>query len=172
VPEDQVVLDLETYVCFVEECRCWQISGAVYRGIGAELPRIVATMWYEQLTGCTVDEHTYTIRFPDPDRGMRSIFEDRLETSLPRFGQMRFGLHPGTTTVNLGGTSLTVPTLAATSIPASSLNAFWNADDVMITNAGLCVPPQPGAPSLDAMLDEIIAGTAGNPVFTDSRRTL
>jgi hypothetical protein len=143
---EHVPLSLEAYQCLLEPTRCWQISGAVFRGILTELPRVVATAWMEDLSYSTSPPPTsYTKRFArSGNRGLRSIFEERLETSLPKKDRMHFQKYPSTN-------------------PQA---------DVRITNRGMYFPAIPDIPSTSAMFDEMKVGRAGNPVFTDSRRTL
>ncbi len=70
----------------------------------------------------------------------REIFMERIETSLPDTDEMDFNVVSG---------------LA----------------DVRITNKGFYLPAiSEGRPARDVMLNAIIAGRAGNPVFTDSKR--
>lgn len=151
-------LDQVTYMCLVDECRCWQVSGAVYRGISTQLPRIVADIWYERAAcypGGTPPATSYDYRFhtlpPEHREGMRTVFEETLETTLPSPDDMLFRFHPS----------------------SPPLSGLWNADDVMITNRGFYLPPLPSSdPDLTTILSDIVAGNAGNPVFTDSRRSI
>lgn len=144
-------LPIEEYVCLVKKFRCWYLFGSAYRGIMTEIPRIVANIWLEEELGTDALPGAYTPRFTDPgDNGLRSIFEERLETEIHEERRMHFEVHP-----------LSAP-----------LNVPWNANDVMVTNKGLYFPePAAGGPSLDQMLVAMVAGRAGNPVFTDSKRT-
>ena len=147
----EVIMGLETYRCLVEGLRCWQIEGSVYRGIMTEVPRVVANIWIEMANGTTTVPGAYAPRFPDPDdRGLRSLFEERLETSLPGSMKMHFELHPA-------------------SQPAGMP---WDQTDVVITNKGFFFPPLPAQPTKQGILGEMVAGRAGNPVFTDSKRTM
>lgn len=81
--------------------------------------------------------------------GLRENMKQRLETSLPGDTEMMFGPDPvGSTLVDTA------------------------ADGVTITNRGIFFP-EPGKPD-DAVviLNEIMHGRAGNPVFTDSRQSI
>lgn len=131
---------IQGYFSAVTHLRCWQLEGAVYRGILEQLPRIVATVWRESLGTCIGG--SYAARFGDP-RLMRQIFEERLETMLPKYDHMVF---------EVGGRPDQPPL-----------------DDVEITNHGLRFPVA-DRPDITAMLSSIAAGRAGNPVFTDSKR--
>ena len=138
-----------------------------------ELPRIVALAWMEVLDR-TQHAHAlpanlaldallqdpppgayYPKLFGEPNStnaedGLRDVFRKRLETHLPG-KPMHFGVR--TTAV-------------------SGLN--WNKDDVMITHRGFYFPKpeflrEDG--DLKKLMTEIAEGRAGNPVFTDSKRT-
>lgn len=157
------LIPLSDYQCGLAQLgSAWQVEGAVYRGIMNELPRAVATGWMEIQNRTNSGLDAYAPRIwddnvcEDPEHGFRSIFKERLETSLPE--KMAFGFHP-------------------TSTP-DSLNGVWDADDAMITNEGFFFP-KPHEPSRDnldhtfrdRLITEIAGGRAGNPVFTDSKRT-
>lgn len=153
-----IPMTFDEYLCAMRPFRCWQVSGAVYRGIAAELPRIVATAWMEPPPAVTLPQNTlglstagpFQSRFADPgDNGLRSLVRERLETALPDAKQMHFEAK------------------AVANPPAAPL---WDADDLMITNQGFIFPPLPTRPSLCVMLTQIAEGRAGNPVFTDSKR--
>lgn len=156
--EGLVELDQATYMCLLDDCRCWQLSGAVYRGIATELPRIVADIWYERETcGITpLPTTSYDHRFhnlpPTDDNGIRSVFEERMETFLPGPGKMQFRFHPTPTPPLLSG--------------------IWADEEIMITNRGVYLPRIPPSAGITAMLEDIEAGNAGNPVFTDSSRSI
>ena len=142
------------FIAAASAVRCWQLEGAVYRGILEQLPRVIATIWREHYTNTVIDGSYYKrwfgmIPLAGPD--IRGIFKERLETSLPEPGWMLF-------------------------------DAVADLEDVTITNQGLLFPqlrnppdapdPAPGLPAPDwlAMVKGISKGRAGNPVFTDSRR--
>jgi hypothetical protein len=125
----------------------WYITGAVYRGIMAELPRIIASLWHEGRVWTNQSEadkdRTYAGRFR---ADLKELLEERLEANLPK--EMRFDV--GRRPPNGGG-------------------ATWNPRDVMITHEGLVVPdPGNKSPDLTSVLVAIEKGIAGNPVFTDS----
>jgi len=157
VPVRQIrdaVIGMDAYRCIIEGVTCWIIEGSVYRGMMTEIPRVVANAWIEAEIGTTGLPKSYASRIPDPlDAGLRSIFEERLETSLPRANKMHFELHPASPPPSMG----------------------WDVTDVMVTNKGFFFPLMPALPStnaLDVLLAEIEGGRAGNPVFTDSKRTM
>ena len=129
--------------CILQDFRCWQLEGAVTQAIFVETPRIVATIWMEGNP-----DGDYSRRWRQPgDDGLREIFEERLEVSLPEVDRMAFTEHE-----------------------ASARSPSWADDDIMITNRGFFFPPLPATPpGFEDMLDEIVDGRAANPVFTDTR---
>ncbi len=135
------------YLAVMATLRCWQIEGAVYRGILGELPRVIAQIWMERSSEFT-GERTYSERFvfePPEEEDVRDIFRERLETSLPDHDHMVFRVEDDTT-----NTLLT---------------------DVLITNQGFYLPAAPKeTPGGETILSEIVHGRAGNPVFTDTKR--
>lgn len=141
------------YSGVMEGARCWQVSGAVYRGISVELPRVVAICWLEQ-GSCKKPAPAvfYYQMFSDPtDQGLREIFRERLETALPDDEHMVFRTHP--------------------SSPPETCGTEWDPDDLMVTNLGFYVPKLPNAPAEADIYQKIGSGEAGNPVFTDSMRS-
>jgi hypothetical protein len=133
----------------------WWITGAAYRGIMAELPRIVASLWHELAsdypTGAD-DSTTYEGRFHEQ---LKSLLQQRVETTL--FKKMNVIVGKNEAPRDAGET--------------------WKQNDVMITNDGLYVldPTLDSTdgetmvtPSLESVLLDIESGVAGNPVFTDS----
>ncbi|HSG09935.1 MAG TPA: hypothetical protein VLA36_16365, partial [Longimicrobiales bacterium] len=120
--------------------RCWQLEGAVYRAIMVELPRVVAEIWMENKSGAAAFAKSYSGRFDPANPKAREIFMERVETSLPSEDKMVFQAEDGLV-------------------------------DVEISNQGIRFPKiDIHGPSWVRMLDEIAQGSAGNPVFTDSRR--
>lgn len=144
-----IEISLEEYMCALRPFRCWQVEGAVYRGIAGELPRIVADAWIEILDEVPDRPKLCRTRFGRrTNDGLREIFEERLETSLPNDDRMVFS-----------AVDEPVP------VPANWGNDLW------VTNRGFFfpqLPPKP--PDLESMLTDIVQGRAGNPVFTDSKR--
>lgn len=151
--EDEVELTLDSYMCALAPLRCWQISGAVFRGIMVTLPRIIAEIWHERaLAGPPWNGN------PNPGTlhtkfltETRELFEERLETSIPDSEHMLFVTHD--------------PNVSS-----------WGGN-VMITSRGISIPrPQDmdanPATAIDDIYCEIMNGRAGNPVFTDSRRSI
>ena len=143
-PDERLQIRLEgvgNLVCLLHDFRCWQLEGAVAQAIFTETPRVVATIWLG--TG------TYGSRWPDPgDEGLREIFEERLEVTVPDADHMAFTQQPS---------------------PAPT-SPSWDEHDIMVTSRGLFFPPLPASPpGFEDMLDEIVDGRAANPVFTDSR---
>jgi len=143
-PDERLRIRLEgtgNLVCILQDFRCWQVEGAVAQAVFVETPRVVATIWMNP-------GGDYASRWSDPgDEGLREIFQERLEVSLPEVDRMAFAEHP-----------------------ASVASPSWADDDIMITNRGFFFPPLPAAPpGFEEMLDEIVDGRAANPVFTDTR---
>lgn len=138
-------LDLSALIYLFGPGRCWRLAGSVYRGIMAELPRVIANSWYEQNLGAGSTAGTYTARYSDPsEAGLRTIFEERLEIGLPT---------------------------ASFKCQAKAADAT-NPGDVTITNEGLFFPsPCTSPPDEKVLLSSWINGTAGNPMFTDSTRS-
>lgn len=132
----------------------WQIPGGVYRAIVYETPRVVATIWYHHYAGST-SEDGYQARYGSrADSGLRDIFEERLELTLPPSRDMRYFSPP-----SAGGTK-----------PYETLGS-WISQEINIVRAGFFFPElleEDKAPDLDSMLSDIAAGTAGNPVITSS----
>ena len=153
---------LEEYKCLMSAVRCWQVEGAVYRAIATEAPRIVAGAWIEldnaDYFGKTapVTQASYLARFSDPGNdGLRRCFEERLETMLPDASRMRFeALQAG----------------SARPVGWSAVWGWWK-DDIMITSRGFFLPALPPLPTCEEIIAEIAEGRAGNPIFTDSKRT-
>ncbi|HSW27968.1 MAG TPA: hypothetical protein VLH75_00625 [Longimicrobiales bacterium] len=155
----------ETYFTFqgflaaTESMRHWQLEGAVYRGILTELPRVIAEIWLERYHGAT-SSSTYNALFRTSttvENGIRRIFKERLETSLPAPPRMSWEVGPAGTlaldvTLSQGG--IVFPPL-----PTAPLNPDPN--DWHVT---------PDRPRPRLILREIYSGRAGNPVFTDSKR--
>jgi len=146
----------EIVKCVLEPLRCWQITGSVFRGIQVQLPRIVATKWLEQ-SSPPVAPQCYALRIHQPG-GLREVLMERLETTLPGSNRMQLEMRPSPI---IGGP-----------MPA----------EIRVTNRGLLFPYAPDLnqlpdptqpPSVNrrrAILEGIMAGSAGNPVFTDSMR--
>lgn len=133
---------IEGYFAAASRLRCWQLEGSVYRGIIQQAPRVVASVWREQMLGC-VAPGSYAARFADPV-AMRTIFGERLESRLPSYLNMVFEVGP-----RPGQPDLT---------------------DIEISNQGIRFPDPGAPPPLQDMLQAIADGRAGNPVFTDSKR--
>jgi hypothetical protein len=125
----------------------WWLTGNVYRGIMTALPRIIASMWHEQevwdVPVDTKNKGTYTWRYQHG--GLKRLLEERLEQKLP---------------VDLE--------IEVTQPPGSASWSGWNRRDVMITDKGLVLPQEIDSPKLEPVLEDIIKGDAGNPVFTSS----
>jgi hypothetical protein len=153
-----VILAPQTFRCIMGPLRCWQVEGSVFRGMMTEWPRIVATIWMERLQqapSCPLPLDGYASRYAkagnsggpgQPQYGeLRKIFEERLETQLHSDEWMRLEVRNGL-------------------------------DDVLVTDQGFLLPPVENLPGsddrqrLDSIAEEIAAGRAGNPVFTDSMR--
>ena len=149
--DDYHVLTSAAYVGLMEAARCWQVEGSVYRGIMVELPRVVAVGWLEQLSCTKPIGSSYHQMFTDSgEGGLREIFRERLETSLPTAPKMKFEVHPN---------------------PTPGCEKRWKADDVMITDQGFYVPAPPATPSERDIYKDIMDGRAGQPVFTDSMKS-
>lgn len=154
IENTEVQLSMEAYTCALEPLRCWQLSGAVFRGIMVTLPRIIAEIWHEralrpppwngQLN--TGNAGPLWVEFRDQPR---SIFRKRLETSIPDSNRMEFRSYD----------------------PANPPG------EVKITNKGICLPrpqtmPPTEAAAMNSIYGEISNGKAGNPVFTDSKTSI
>jgi hypothetical protein len=151
-PRRNVGQEMLVFWCERREGRCWQVSGTVTRAILVEHPRVIAHIWHDtgpENAGCPTFG-SYPALFDDPgDTGLRLIFRERLETSLPPASRMVF--------------EATMP----------ALPAFYNGEDarVLITHDGFFFPPPGQPPQFTQMMTEIVEGRAGNPVFTDSSRS-
>jgi hypothetical protein len=131
----------------------WWLSGTAYRGIMAELPRIIAYKWYEEVAWpedeYNDDERTTRKRFHD-ENGLKELLEERTETRLP--ANLRIQV--------LSEDRMVPP-------EAEGLQA-WNARDIMITDTTIYVPDPGKPPEASELLAAIESGQAGNPVFTDT----
>lgn len=123
---------------------CWMLEGSVYRGIIEQFPRVAAQHLYDENLAATTP-----VQVPS----LRAKMETRLETSLPTDAVMHFD----TTAATLPG-------------DGGDLDDMWLPGSLMISNKGIHFPTVPSM-SRNGMLDEIKNGRAGNPVFTDSRRS-
>jgi len=159
IPDDEIDLSMDGYICALSPTRCWQLAGSVYRGIMVLLPRIVAEIWHEKaLAGWDGN--------PGPGRlygrfigaETRDIFAERLETSIPDSTRMLFE------TYDSGG---------------AAVPDYWGPwlGGVMISNRGVFMPePEPmdanANTAANDIYTEIMSGDAGNPVFTDSKTSI
>jgi hypothetical protein len=119
----------------------WWITGAIFRAIMTEYPRIIASLWYEEAVWDPKStnpnyENSYAAKFNAQD-GLKTLIEERLEVELP-------------------------DALKITSSEAASHT------DVEISESGMVFPHPKGAPQRDELILEIESGRAGNPVFTDT----
>lgn len=128
----------------------WWISGSTYRGMMAALPRVIANLWYEQVAWPKDEKDDRTTRARFNNGGLGKLLEERMETILPR------NMHIKVAKENDD------PDASVTALPG------WNKYDVMITDKGMYFPDPGPAPSPKVLLDAIVQGQAGNPVFTDS----
>lgn len=96
-----------SYLAAITKPRCWWLEGAVYRGILEQLPRVVATAWREQVLSCTGDT-SYTTLLAESD-GLRTIFNQRLESSLPPAERMVFELDATISDVTISNQGIRVP---------------------------------------------------------------
>lgn len=166
----EVQFAFQSYLTATEAVRLWQLEGAVYRGILTELPRVIAEIWLErihQATGnTTYDQRFRSSREVTPSApaipGVRQIFKERLETSLPEPPDMHWEVAT-VRDVTVSNEGLTFPAVprepripTTPSRPGRPAGTGWDATH--------------NVPNKDLILREIIAGYAGNPVFTDSRR--
>lgn len=130
----------------------WWISGSAYRGMMAALPRIIASMWYEEVVW--PDEPLEVKGKPNPnttrgrfDTELKKLLEERMETILP----------------------VDINVVPAGPVDPDALGLpGWKSRDIMITDKAIWIPHPDEAPEEKALLDAIEQGTAGNPVFTDS----
>lgn len=142
------------YECAVMPTRCWVLTGSVYRGLLEQFPRFVAEAWG--------DDSGRDVRALNVRNGL----EQRMEMAFPE--AMRFEF------LDRGA----LPPGLALGIGAAAL---WDSSQIMLTNAGVFFPwtigattsaGSTGTPTEGALLQAIVAGRAGNPIFTDSARTL
>jgi len=141
-------VDVDAFVTWLRPDRQWQIKGSIYREIMAQLPRVIATIWTESVTGATsgLDE-AYV---DNSDTGARQVFERRGEIGLPRESKMVFrGLDK-----RVGW--------AWADLDVKECNS-----DGFLSEKGILLPAHGDPPEEDALLTAWINGTAGNPVFTD-----
>lgn len=149
----------------------WWLTGSAYRGMMHELPRVIASLWYEALAwngdagSPAAGQRTVSSDFNAADgyvpiagdaqrpTGLRRLLEERTETRFPRDMAMK-----------VLDDMTQVPGLSEGQSPPDT----WSDCDVMITNLGFFFPHPPEPPELEELLGAIKAGTAGNPVFTDS----
>lgn len=141
----------------------WWVSGSLYRGLMGAYPRIIASMWYEDVAWGDVKSkytekernRTYRARF---QRGkgnggddLKEMLEERVETVLP------------------DGLGIFVPQIKERPDWLQGTDApGWNENDIMIASDGIYFPDPGAAPTWDELLEAIKSGVAGNPVFTDS----
>lgn len=146
-------------LCELVKGRCWHLEGSVFRGILEQFPRIVAHRWLHQINGGLVPANAMSP--PVIDRAVR----DLLETDLPPdmlIDQVDFANEPDGFFKS-----------------ASSVGPPPDYPELVVTNRGLNFPlVQPPTISgdvttqLTACLGDIVHGRAGNPVFTDSLRSI
>lgn len=143
----------------------WWLSGSLYRGLMGAYPRIIASMWYEEVAWGAEEpkyspksrEQTYRSRFErgegkgKGDDDLKEMLEERVETVLPE---------------ELG---IFVPSIKERPAWLEGKDPpGWNPNDIMIASDGLYFPDPGDAPTWDELLEAIKSGVAGNPVFTDS----
>jgi hypothetical protein len=132
----------------------WYLTGSIYRGIMAELPKLIAALWYEVelFDAQPKKKDTYFYKFEND--GLKSLVAERIETALPE----NFKIKVAQPEENPG-------------LPR------WDPKDIMITQEGMTIPSpwrKSGgnvvykSPDTRAMLGQIMSGLAGNPVFTDT----
>jgi hypothetical protein len=138
-----VEFSFQSFLSAAAAVRCWQLEGSVYRAIITELPRVVADIWMEGASGAHAFSESYSQRFQPGNPKAREIFMERIETSLPDEHHMLFDVVLGLQDVEVSNRGFRLP--------------------------GVGVPGTVG-PGWGPILDAIIAGRAGNPVFTDSKR--
>jgi len=163
----------ETVVQYLGRRRVWWIEGSVVRGILGQLPRIVATIWYEDSLGVN-PVGGYRDRYPNPDNdGLRTIFAERMETTLPLYEYMAFEVQP--TPAPFPPTPINGEAVDHRKGPAQPQKGdphgmpFWDTEDVMITAKGIYVPKLPKKPpGVGDIMDAVADGRAGNPVFTST----
>jgi len=127
----------------------WWFTGSLYASMNQAIPRLVASLWFEELTRPLDWDHpnfplTYKCRW-QTGAGLRELIQHRLETKL-------------NCEIELGDPDDWNRTP----------DAQWNPRDLMITNKGLVVPYPGKCPEVDDLLEDIVAGAAGNPVFTNT----
>jgi hypothetical protein len=143
----------EWYSCEKKKDRCWQVSGAVYRGMLEQFPRLIAQAWFEQPGTVPSAQFPAQVAAGNPTT-LRSRMRERMETALDGEDRMVFGWGP-----------------VQPPAPAGDWSGVIDSGGLMITNQGFYFTKPGIVPNLAACLTEIIAGKAGNPVFTDSSQT-
>ena len=160
-------LDSCTYQHFRSITRCWQLSGSVFRRIANELPRIKAQVWLSRLNSDIVRDNVNTLLIPEAEKpnvdnvvrsnfnrldnryssnndddGARSIFQERLESTMPGENEMYFrGLRP---------------------------NEAPFFDEIVIHKYGITLPRICEGPDKQYIYQSWKNGQSANPVFTDS----
>ena len=161
--------------------RCWFLSGSVFRRIAAEMPRLKARLWIDEIQSIPpVRKEAY---LSDANDGCRKLFADRLEMSLPKCEEMYF--RGGELTNNpLGGMTVNPlppippipqpsPIFPFPSFPLfpSSASKKYNPDEIYIHNKGISLPAVGKGPSQKDIYASWKNGAAANPTFTDSSNT-
>jgi hypothetical protein len=154
----------EAWVRALAEHVDWWLSGSLYRGLMSAYPRIIASMWYEEVAWGAVAQkytpeeraQTYRARLErgdglgKGDDDLKEMLEERVETVLPE----RLGIF--------------VPEIKKRPEWLEENAPGWNENDIMLASDGIYFPDPGPAPSWNRLLDAIEKGVAGNPVFTDS----
>jgi len=127
----------------------WWITGSLYAAMNQAIPRLIASLWFEEQVNPPSPNDpqfplTYKCRWQTGD-GLRELIQHRLETRL-------------NCEIELGDPKDWDDTP----------DARWNPRDLMITNKGLVIPYPHECPKVDKLLNDIVAGAAGNPVFTNT----
>ncbi|MGI9627522.1 MAG: hypothetical protein ACR2QM_11850 [Longimicrobiales bacterium] len=136
----------ELFQCSVVLLRDWQLTGAVFRAIQEVFPRIIADFWHDNLPD------NPGLPFDNANEDIREQIKNRLETGLPPAGKMVFQIDED-------------------GVPAN-WDAIWDTEDIMVTNQGVFFPREEAVPGLNVILQKIVKGLAGNPVFTATARSV
>jgi hypothetical protein len=138
-------VDVDAFITWLRPNREWQMKGAIYREIMAELPKVQATIWLEGAQSSYGKAY-----FDNSDTGLRQVFERRVELGLP----------PSKVMIFRGIDKKVRWSWVDEQVRDCNSDAFLSEKGFLFPNPGQ-------GPNKDAMLRAWINGTAGNPVFTD-----
>jgi hypothetical protein len=177
----RAAVSMDTVRCVLDPVRCWQISGAVFRGLQVELPRVVATKWLEESLGATTTTRCYSQRLQGTAQAAAAA-ADAIAAGATTAAAAAAGAAAGAAEAASELRAILMERLE-TALPDDKAMVFaFRPDiaDITVTNRGLFFPALTPAPTSDApmspftvneMLQQMVDGDAANPVFTDSVRS-